>query len=162
MTWTELCDDPAYGFLNDLPFKVELNRWGKLVLSPRPAWHGRLKVEIGSLLKNLLPGGHPIISCGVETTENTKVADVAWISDARLQLEPDAAAFTQAPEICLEILSRENTWTEILEKQKLYFAAGASEVWLCDEQGNLRFLFPSGESGASALCPAFPKRLDVN
>ena len=41
----------------------------------------------------------------------------------------------------------------------LYLAAGATEVWLCDEAGALKFFNADGELPASVLCPKFPQSL---
>jgi Uma2 family endonuclease len=51
----------------------------------------------------------------------------------------DRACFTQAPEICVEVLSPANSDAEIQEKTALYFDAGAREVWLCDLGGHMKF-----------------------
>ena len=32
MQWQDICDDKL---LQDLPYKVELNQWGQIVMSPR-------------------------------------------------------------------------------------------------------------------------------
>lgn len=161
MTWTELCDDPQYRFLQDLPFKVETDRWGKIVMSPTRNIHGMLQLRIGRTLEEQRPDGVAITECGVTTPEGTKVADVAWISRERLQPQREQAAFAHAPEICVEILSPTSTLPEMLEKQSLYFNAGAGEFWLCEESGTVRFFSPEGELPLSALCPAFPARLDI-
>lgn len=36
---------------------------------------------------------------------------------------------TMAPEICVEVISPENTCAEMAETKALYFAAGAGEFW---------------------------------
>jgi Uma2 family endonuclease len=56
----------------------------------------------------------------------------------------------------VEILSPSNTKGEIDEKRQLYFEAGASEVWLCDEDGGIRFFTADGPVADSALCSGFP------
>ena len=33
MTWEEICDDPI---LADLPFKIESDQWGNVIMSPPP------------------------------------------------------------------------------------------------------------------------------
>lgn len=38
-------------------------------------------------------------------------------------------------------------------KALLYLAAGAKEVWVCDESGVLHFFDGTGEQSASALAP---------
>lgn len=60
-----------------------------------------------------------------------------------------------------EICSPSNTRSELDEKKRLYFAAGAKEVWFCERDGAMRFFLDS-ESGAvaqSALLPDFPVRI---
>ena len=67
---------------------------------------------------------------------------------------------TRAPEICVEVISPSNTASEIEEKKQLYFEAGAKEVWLCDDDGTMRFFLPGSLVPASLLCPDFPVRID--
>ena len=56
MTWAEICEDPV---LRELPYKIESDRWGRVVMSPRPDfWHGNYETEIATLLKRLIPAGH--------------------------------------------------------------------------------------------------------
>jgi Uma2 family endonuclease len=57
----------------------------------------------------------------------------------------------RAPEICVQIMSPSNTWEEMRHKTLLYLAAGAREVWVCDESGALHFFDGTGERSASAL-----------
>ena len=74
------------------------------------------------------------------------------------------AVYPVAPEICIEVLSRSNSREEMLGKMKLYFAAGASEVWLCGEEGDMEF-FTSARPEAlatSPLCPDFSAQLDLD
>jgi hypothetical protein len=44
-------------------------------------------------------------------------------------------------------------------KKKLYFEAQALEVWLCNEQGQIRFYNEQGELTQSLLVPDFPKQI---
>lgn len=45
------------------------------------------------------------------------------------------------------------------DKRFLYLEAGAREVWLCGEDGKIRFFASAGEIPASELCPEFPKEV---
>ena len=93
-------------------------------------------------------------------------ADVAWISKARREPHKRATVLPIAPEICVEILSPCNTREEMIEKMRLYYAKGAQEVWLCDEEGRMEFFTavsaPEPVSVFSVLCPDFPRQLDVD
>ena len=81
-TWKDICEDRS---LENLPYKVETNRLGQIILSPREIWQSGLKAEIGSLLQRCLVTGKCILSCAVETSDGVKVPDVAWISNDRLR-----------------------------------------------------------------------------
>jgi Uma2 family endonuclease len=66
-----------------------------------------------------------------------------------------------SPEICVEVVSESNLLALMQEKMRLYFDAGALEVWLCDLQGQMRFYNPDGELAGSSLCPAFPTEIQL-
>lgn len=161
ISWAEVCESPH---LKDLPYKIETNRYGKILMSPTYLWHGNYQFEIGSLLKKLLPQGRVITECAVETTDGTRVADVAWISKERFAPYKKAYSLPIAPEICVEILSNSNTKEEMQGKMQLYFSAGAQEVWLCDESGKIEFYcFDSAQAlPSSRLCPRCPGKLKVD
>jgi Uma2 family endonuclease len=159
ISWQEICENPA---LKDLPYKIETNRFDQIIMSPAFTWHGGYQAEIGHLLKQLLPQGRVITECAIDTTDGTKVPDVVWISRERHAPQKRAFSLTLAPEICVEVLSGSNSREEMDEKMKLYFAAGAEEVWLCDEHGDLEFLVRGAVTAvpASQLCPEFPKHIE--
>ncbi len=66
-----------------------------------------------------------------------------------------------APEICIEVQSRSNSPAEMIEKRALCLEAGAQEVWVCNEAGELRFFDVSGELDRSILVPDFPLKIRV-
>lgn len=101
-------------------------------------------------------GGEAFPECAVDTSDGTKVPDVVWASESKLQKHFDLASWPEAPEICVEFLSYTNTDDEMEAKRRLYFERGAAEVWLCSEQGQLTFFAPKGQLALSALCPSFP------
>lgn len=159
LTWEEVCADPN---LDDLPYKIETNEWGQIVMSPTRLKHGFFQFKIGELLARLLLGsGEVITEAAIKTSKGTKVADVAWFSSERWEQVKDEFDASVAPEICVEILSPRNSKDEIDLKKRLYFDAGAQEVWLCDEAGRLRFFNAETELKRSALVPGFPKQVDV-
>ena len=158
MTWEEVCADPN---LHDLPYKIELNRWGNIEMSPAKSYHFEFQLEIGHLLRVLLPDGVAVTECAIETSESTKVADVAWVSRERRRKIRREVSYAAAPEICVEIRSMSNGPAEMLNKQRLYFEAGAVEFWLCDERGEMSFFTAEGPLTRSALCPGFPTRVEI-
>src|SRR5258706_8220687 len=159
MNWQEVCEDKR---LADLPYKIELNRWGQIVMSPADFQHSSFQGEILRWLNQLMPQGRAIPECAVDTLENTKVPDVVWISPERYEQVRGHASCPIAPEICVEVLSPSNPMSEMLGtperpgKRELYFKAGALEFWLCLEKGRMRFFNVQGEIPKSGLCPEFP------
>lgn len=158
MNWQEVCSDPK---LQDLPFKIELNQWGQVVMSPVKVIHSILQWEIQRKIFELLNKGRVVPECAIHTSKGTKAADVAWISEERLKIVKNQVECSIAPEICVEVLSESNSEQEMIEKKELYFEAGAKEVWICDEQGNIRFYLPQGKSASSHLVQDFPDKISV-
>src|ERR1700733_13909353 len=145
--WRELFADPD---LARLPYRIETDRHGHILMSPPPApAHGGQQSEIVYLLKTLLPQGWVVTECPLSTSDGVKAIDVAWPAPERRQEVRSVTCLLQAPEICVEVLSPSNTSEEISEKIALYFESGAKKVWI-GESGNLQFRFPD-PAGASPV-----------
>jgi Uma2 family endonuclease len=156
-SWEEICDDP---FLAQLPYRIETDRWGNLVMIPPPRrQHAEYQGEIEHLLRLLLKNGRSLPECPLQTTEGVKTIDVVWISDERRKSHPVGACYLVAPEICVEIQSPSNSEEEFFERRRLYFEKNATEVWVCDLEGNLSFFDPDGPLVRSRLCPEFPTKI---
>ena len=145
MQWADVMADAT---LRDLPYKIELDRWGNIVMSPASNWHGRLQFAVGGLLEKL-GQGQVMMECSVETSQGVKVADVAWCSDDFLAAHGYETPYTAAPEICVEVRSPSNSRGEIDEKIRLYLEAGAQEVWIVFEDGRVCYFDRDGEKAAS-------------
>lgn len=159
--WAELLADPE---LAKIEGRIETDRHGQIIMSPPPApSHGSFQLEIGHLLRQLMPNGRTLTECPISTADGVKAADVAWASPDRMRELGDRVCFPNAPEICVEVLSPSNTQAEIQEKTALYFDAGAQEVWLCSEFGAMSFLAPGANRhlSGSQICPQFPKQIDL-
>jgi Uma2 family endonuclease len=103
MTWLEACHDKS---LDNLPYKIELNRQGKIIRSPTRNKHGFYQGEIAYLLRTLLRKGHVLVECAIDTPEGTYVADVAWATKERFKIIEDEFSCSVAPEICVEVWSK--------------------------------------------------------
>jgi len=159
--WAELLADRE---LAKVEGRIETDRHGHIIMSPPPApSHGSFQLEIGHLLRNLLPEGRVLTECPISTADGVKAADVAWVSPERMKELGEQACFPRAPDLCVEVLSPGNTEAEMKEKMALYFDAGAREVWLCARSGAMSFFSPGAAlpSGASELCPQFPQRVEL-
>jgi Uma2 family endonuclease len=158
MDWQEVCEHSS---LKDLPFKIELDEYGRIIMSPAKLYHSALQIRIAIILERLLENGLALSECAIKTNKGTKVADVAWVSSTVWEKIKDNTEASIAPEICVEIVSTSNTQKEMSEKSQLYFEAGAKEVWLCNEQGQLSFFNSEHALIHSDLVPAFPVKVDV-
>ncbi|MBT9096879.1 Uma2 family endonuclease [Methylovulum psychrotolerans] len=158
MNWQEVCEHPS---LRDLPFKIELDEYGRVIMCPVKVYHSLLQVRIAVLLERLLQKGAALSECAISTSKGTKVADVAWASSEVLRIIKTEAEASVAPEICVEIISASNTAREMAEKRQLYFEAGAQEVWMCDEKGAMSFFNADYPLLHSVLVPQFPEKIDV-
>jgi Uma2 family endonuclease len=145
--WDELCRDPS---LADLPYKIELNAWGKLEMTPPPGvGHSRLQAEVALQLRAQLKDGVALTECPIVTDIGVRAPDVVWASDSFRQRHKRSSPLPHAPEICVEILSPSNVEAEITEKTRAYLAAGAEEVWLVAQDGTVRFIDATGEKRQS-------------
>lgn len=153
MTWEEAVEDPA---LADLPYKIELDGYGNIVMSPTLNPHGNRQFKIGLLLSQQLSGGSVAVEIGVRTSDNVKVADVVWFTAEHWRIAESESACSTAPAICVEVTSKSNYQRELHRKKALYFEAGAKEVWICDRMGNMTFHTPEGQVAKSPMCPNFP------
>jgi Uma2 family endonuclease len=159
MEWREVIEHPS---LKDLPFKIETNEWGKILMALASDAHGICQMEIGGLLQSLHKEGKVSTECPVKTSKGTKVADVAWRSAAFLKKHGmKKVELPESPEIVVVIESPSNPVAELEEKRLLYFEKGAREFWLCDDDGNMRFFNPQGELERSEIFGEFPGHVDI-
>jgi hypothetical protein len=82
MTWKKICDSNN---LKNLPFKIETNQQGQVLLTPVKVYRSLFQGKIIGLLYAHLRGGEALAECAISTEKGTKVADVAWCSAQRLQ-----------------------------------------------------------------------------
>jgi Uma2 family endonuclease len=145
MQWADVLADPC---LRNLPYKIELDRYGNIIMSPASNRHGHLQFWTGYFLKTHL-GGDVMTECSVNTPEVVKVADVAWCSPGFTGRYGYQTPYPVAPEICVEVRSPSNSQEEMAGKTALYLQQGAQEVWIVLETGEVRFFGPDGEQSSS-------------
>lgn len=158
MNWQEVCEHPS---LKNLPFKMELDENGKLLMTPVKVYHSAFQGELEFLLRSLLNSGKTLPECAISTRKGTKVADVAWVSDKIFEIIKNEVECSVCPELCIEVLSSDNTEKEMKEKRSLYFEQGAREFWICTEKGNMEFFDAHGKIERSSLVSGFPKHVEL-
>jgi Uma2 family endonuclease len=134
-----LCDDPCYA---NVPGKIELDLWGRMVMSPASNYHSALQAALTAKLAAL--GGRVFVEASVVTTAGVLVADVAWASESFMLARGFETPYTRSPELCIEVVSPSNSRKELREKVAAYLEAGAKEVWIVFPQSK-RFEFHGPE-----------------
>src|SRR5437773_12172144 len=82
--WNELAADPA---LARLPFRIETDRLGRIIMSPPPHFdHTWRAAKINRLLREYLPQGEVLGETPLSTSDGVKVMDLAWLSAGYAQL----------------------------------------------------------------------------
>lgn len=158
MNWQEVTEHPS---LQNLPFKIELNEYGAIVMNPVKLSHSVYQGEISHLMRTMRDDGIVLVECAVWTPKGTKVADVAWMSNKLWKKLKGQTEAMIAPEVCVEVLSMSNSDVEMKEKRKLYFERGAKEVWICDNYGNISFYNPKRKITKSAMFAGFPNKIEI-
>ena len=133
-----LCDDPLYA---NVPGKIEIDGWGRLLMSPPSNYHGAVQFRLGQKLAVL--GGRVFVEASVLSTTGVLVADLAWASAEFMRLHKFETPFPRAPELCIEVVSPSNSVKELSDKRAAYLAAGASEVWIVYPQSRRCEFFSS-------------------
>ena len=154
--WKEIARDPV---LQDLPYKVETNAQGQIIVSPHQNSHSFLQASVRDLLQEQLSEGVVVPEFAIATEQGVKVPDVIWTSsERREEMEATGDPTTLAPELCVEVMSDTNTEEEMQQKRSLYLQAGAEEVWTVDREGHVRF-FGATERKRSSLAPDYPRQV---
>lgn len=148
MEWSQVINNPLF---RNLPFKIEQNKYGQVLMSPASNRHGNTEYQVGKLIEKGRQSGQIIMECSIQTTDGVKVADVAWLSDEFFAQYGYNTPYPRAPEICVEIVSPSNSDEEMRYKVDLYLAKGATEVWVVNEDGKMRFFNVVGEMSKSEM-----------
>jgi Uma2 family endonuclease len=124
----------------NLPFPWETNARGQIIMTPVNFGHSS---HVGRLIKRLAviaPDWESGAELGIETSDGVKAPDVTLSSQAYYDRHiKDKGYVTEAPEICIEVMSPSNSWQEMMDKMPLYFEVGALEVWIVDVDGKISF-----------------------
>ena len=150
--YRQLCDDAC---LASVPGKIELDVWGRVLMTPPPsAYHGLTQSRLVKLLSVL--GGDVITEAPIVTPLGLFLADLAWLSANYVATHGIKTPLAPAPEVCIEVVSPTNSVKELSEKRHAYLAAGAEEVWLVYPQSKRCEFY-----GAQGLLPRSAYAVDL-
>ena len=155
--WDALCED---ALIANLPYKVETNERGQLLMSPtstpHSVWQAELAYNLRVAVEQAGLGGKVMTESAVLTTRGIRVPDVAWISEGAWSTRTDEKLLLVAPTVCFEVMSPSNSMDEMTDKTALYLASGALEVWILDTAGNMSFFDANGPRASSGVIPGYP------
>ena len=144
----------------EMPYKIETNAAGWVVMEPPPAdVHRLFQTRLSQFLDDALDGGTATIEIGLHTHGGTKIPDVVWASYETWEKRQEDLATAPPPRVCVEVLSPSNTDAEIEEKRRLYLDIGVEEVWICEQDGTLRFYDDSGGLQTSKIVEGAPNQI---
>ncbi len=150
MKWREVMNNP---FFRDMPYKIELNKFGQILMSPASNRHGILQFKVAKTIHEKKKSGVIVNKCSVLSNEGVKVANVAWLSNEFYAEFGEQTPYPKAPEICVEIKSPRNSRAEMDKKICLYLERGAREVWIVDETAKINFYTHTGKMRTSKIAP---------
>jgi Uma2 family endonuclease len=101
--------------------------------------HGSVAVRLGSELLQFVhthkPGKISGGEVGIYVRRNPdtiRAADVLFISNERYARKQSASFLDVAPELIVEVLSPTESWSDVTQTMKAYFAIGVRVVWIVD------------------------------
>jgi Uma2 family endonuclease len=149
-----------YGERLKLDVPWETNAQGQIIVNPPIGFrHADRADKISTAIKASLPGWRVWPELGLHTADGVKAPDFS-VAPPDFTVDADARGFLlRAAVLCVEIMSPSNNWEEMRHKTLLYLAAGAKEVWVCDDNGDLHFFDGTGEVRQSAMVAEMPKRI---
>lgn len=136
----------------------ELVRGEVIPLSPAGFWHGRIVVNVATLLQiwcrqtglGRVLGGE--VGLVVEKEPGTvRGADVAYFSYERLpaQIKPEGFSVVP-PNLAVEVVGKGQGWRQMVEKAGEYLQMGVDRVWILDPRTRRIHIFQS-EAEPNAL-----------
>lgn len=138
----------------------ETNGHGQIIMNPPIGLlHAKRVDRISSQIKSATHGWQVWPEVGIHTADGVKAPDLSVAAPGFVENVDRRGFLLSAPDLCVEVMSPSNSWEEMRHKTLLYLAAGATEVWVCDEVGELHFFDGSGERADSALIAGIPKQI---
>jgi len=123
--YRDLCEDPLFA---NVPGKIEIDPWGRMVMSPPGVYHGLVQARLARVLASL--GGETMVETPIATPMGLFAPDVTWASGQFMSTHGRENPLMAAPEVCAEVVSPSNSVKELKEKTEAYLASGAHEVWI--------------------------------
>lgn len=122
---------------------------GRIVpMSPTSYTHGEVELNFGSELRTFVRahklGKVQVGEVGIYTQrdpDTIRSADVLFISNERFSQQKSPGFLDVAPDLIVEVLSPSNSWSEITQKLREYFAIGVRLIWIADPETRSIFAY---------------------
>ena len=122
----------------------------------------RVGLQVGARAKKLLqelPEGNLAFNVPIETSEGILVVDLAWVSNNRMKTMRKEPSWNGAPDIAINVISKDKTEAQALHHLHLLMRAGALESWIIYPNGFIsrfkinekEFMIPSMKENISDL-----------
>lgn len=106
--------------------------------------------KLAKMLMTNLPDGHIAFNIPMETPEGVTTIDLGWISESRLKTLRTEPTWSGAPDIAINIISRDKSESEAQKNTDVFLRAGCSEPWIIYPNGVIvrfkinhrEFMFP--------------------
>jgi len=122
--------------------RYELVRGELHTMAPAGADHGYIALNIGSLLRDYVRANNLGRVYAAETgfriernPDTVRAPDAAFVRAERVQ--PSPGYIEGAPDLAVEVVSPNDTYTEVTTKVAEWFRAGARLVWIINPTGNV-------------------------
>jgi Uma2 family endonuclease len=138
----------------------ETNGQGRIIMNPPIGLqHAKRADRIRSEIKSKASNWQVWPEVGIHTADGVKAPDLAVAEPGFVENVDHRGFLLSAPELCVEVMSPSNSWEEMHHKTLPYLAAGAREVWICDDAGELHLFDGAGQQVDSALIPSIPTQI---
>lgn len=100
----------------------------------------RVGLQVGALAKKLLqelPDGKLVFNVPLETPEGIIVIDLAWVSESRMKTIRTEPSWNGAPDIAINVISKDKPEMEAQHYLNLLMKAGALESWMIYPNGHI-------------------------
>ena len=124
---------------------------GRIVeMSPTGDTHGGVELAIGSALRAFVLahklGKVRVGEVGIYTQrdpDRVRGVDVLFISNERYAQKQSESYLDVAPELIVEVLSPNDSWSAVMQKLREYFAISVRLVWVADPAARRVFAYRS-------------------
>lgn len=137
----------------------ELVRGEVIEMTPAGYEHGRVSLRLGRLLARFIEEQGLGEAVGAETgfilarnPDTVRAPDVAFISRGRIPREQEMGYLELAPDLVVEVVSPNDTFTSVEDKVQEWLTHGVRTVWVVDPR-LLRVIVHRGDGSVQDLGP---------